>query len=228
VIEKRGKLLDFVKVSLQEHFLSEQYSAADIVEWVQWFCGTHGSPVFYAVPVPQDGEWDVNSPNYQVLSYLIFVSVRSRLFMKKPHGFLKNKLLVNVAANFLPEIKKTAFDFGPPRGLFVLMLTAVRLACYCAFSNFIWLSQYEKVVRSYKTGVYVPSGDFSAKLCNTWVKQYNRNFNKVSQERWEEILTYYDITPTSDIEGVGDQSILDEGRGALPMSSSPSITSADI
>jgi hypothetical protein len=61
------------------------------------------------------------------------------------------------------------------------------------------------------------------KSCNTWVKQYNVNFNKMTAKHWEEILEYYDTTPDSDIEGlgVGNQSILDEGHVALPMSSSP-------
>ncbi len=57
------------------------------------------------------------------------------------------------------------------------------------------------------------------KSCNTWVKQYNANFDKMTAERWEEIIEYYNITPSSDGEGVCDQSILDEGQGALPMSS---------
>jgi hypothetical protein len=48
------------------------------------------------------------------------------------------------------------------------------------------------------------------------------NFNKMTAKHWKEILKYYDTTPDSDIEGleVGDQSILDEGHTALPMSSS--------
>jgi len=128
VIEKQGKIQDFMKASLQEHFSSEQYSAADIVEWVKWFCSTHGSPVFYETPVPEDGVWKIDHLDYKVsfLNFVLFL-VRSYLYciFKKPCGFLRNKLLVNVAANFLPEIKKTAFDFGPPQGLFVLILTAV-------------------------------------------------------------------------------------------------------
>jgi hypothetical protein len=72
--------------------------------------------------------------------------------------------------------------------------------------------------------MYIPSGDFSAKSCNTWVKQYNSNFDRITTERWEEILEYYDIGCDSDVERVGDQSILDEGQGDLPMSSSPSTT----
>jgi hypothetical protein len=125
VVEKRGRILDFVKTSIQDHFISERYSATDIVAWVTWFCATHGSPVFYETPVPQDGEWDVNSADYEVCFFIFLVLVRSHVFIKKPHGFLRNKLLVNVAASFLPELKKSAFDFGPPRGLFVLILTAV-------------------------------------------------------------------------------------------------------
>jgi hypothetical protein len=66
VIEKRGKIIDFTRASLQEHFSSERYSVADIVEWVKWFCGTHGSPVFYKTPVPQDGVWKTDNPDYEV------------------------------------------------------------------------------------------------------------------------------------------------------------------
>jgi hypothetical protein len=85
--------------------------------------------------------------------------------------------------------------------------------------------QYEKIIRSYKTGIYVPSGDFSAKSCNAWVKQYNSNFNRMTAECWEEILEYYDIACDSDIERAGDLLILDEGQAALPMSSSSSVCS---
>jgi hypothetical protein len=91
----------------------------------------------------------------------------------------------------------------------------------CALQILMQPLQYEKVVRSYRTGVYVSSGDFSAKTCNTWVKQYNANFNKMSDKRWEEILEYYDTEHYSDTGGGVEQSILDEGRAALPMSSSP-------
>jgi hypothetical protein len=59
------------------------------------------------------------------------------------------------------------------------------------------------------------------KSYNTWVKQYNANFNKVTAEHWEEILEYYDIMPNSDVERGLKQSILDEGQADLPMSSSP-------
>jgi hypothetical protein len=85
-------------------------------------------------------------------------------------------------------------------------------------------SQYKKVIRSYKTSMYVLSGDFSAKLCNTWVKQYNLNFDRITAECWEEILEYYDIVCDSDIERVGNQSILDKGQADLLMSSSLSTT----
>jgi hypothetical protein len=53
------------------------------------------------------------------------------------------------------------------------------------------------------------------------LKQYNANFNKMSNKRWEEIFEYYDTTPYSDIGGGVEQLILDEGQAALPMSSSP-------
>jgi hypothetical protein len=103
-----------VKASIQEHFLSEQYSAMDIVAWVEWFCATHGSLVFHETPVPQDSEWDVTSTDYKVDFLIFLVLVCSHIFIKRPHGFLRNKLLVNVATYFLPEIKKTTFYFGPP------------------------------------------------------------------------------------------------------------------
>jgi hypothetical protein len=47
---------------------------------------------------------------------------------KKPHGFLKSKFVVEIGTHFLQEIKHSMFDFGPPRGLFVLILTAVSLS----------------------------------------------------------------------------------------------------
>ncbi len=97
-------------------------------------------------------------------------------------------------------------------------------------SEFYWLHslfspcwsslQYERVARAYKTGVYAHPGDFCAKSCNSWVKAYNNNFAEKSDEWWESLLNHYDVAE-SEPEKVGDKSILDETRGALPMSSSP-------
>jgi hypothetical protein len=82
--------------------------------------------------------------------------------------------------------------------------------------------QFEKCVRSYKTGAYVSSGSFHAKVCNTWVKQYNKNFNQKSDDWWSAILQHYAVAESdSEVGRVGDMSILDEQRAALPMSSSP-------
>jgi hypothetical protein len=135
---------------------------------------------------------------------------------------LKSKFLISVGANFLlQDSQDTAYDFGPPRGLFVLILTAVSHLSdfHHSFPCSSLSLQYEKVVRAYKTGFYVSSGDFRAKSCNTWVKVYNKNFNKITAERWEDLLQHYDVAPDSEHERVGDMSILDEARAALPMSS---------
>jgi hypothetical protein len=77
VIEKHGKVQDIVRASLQGHFSSEGYSPADIIEWVKWFCSTYGSPVFYETPIPQDGAWNTDDPDYKVSffdinSYFLF------------------------------------------------------------------------------------------------------------------------------------------------------------
>jgi hypothetical protein len=63
---KHRKIHDAVRASLQDHFAFQELSAADIVQWVKWFCSTHGSPVFYETPVPQDGMWKTDNPNYKV------------------------------------------------------------------------------------------------------------------------------------------------------------------
>ena len=68
LLERRGKIHDLVKTTLQSYFASQQYSPAEIVEWVEWFCGTYGSPVFYETPIPQDGPWDSTLPEYKVRS----------------------------------------------------------------------------------------------------------------------------------------------------------------
>ena len=83
------------------------------------------------------------------------------------------------------------------------------------------ISQYEKIVRSYKTGEYVPSGNFDAKSCGVWVKQYNKNFDGKTAEWWDRILQLYDADHDHGQDGQdpGDKSILDGGCGALPMSS---------
>ena len=128
--------------------------------------------------------------------------------------------MISIGSRFLQDIRDMALDFRPPRGLFVLILTAVSPCLHvcgaleCSQVAF----QCEKVVRSYHTGVYVPSTDFRAKFCNTWVWQYNKNFNK-TDEWWENILEYYAVVPEVEQEKVRDMSILDEGWAALPMSS---------
>jgi hypothetical protein len=93
----------------------------------------------------------------------------------------------------------------------------VRCVCLSSCSS---LLQFERAARVYKTGIYVNPGDFCAKSCNSWVKAYNNNFNGKSAAWWEGILEHYDVAE-SEPERVGDMSILDETRGALPMSSSP-------
>jgi len=130
--------------------------------------------------------WDTKDPEYE-----------------KPRGFLRSNLMIAVGKHFLRDTRDSVLDFGPPRGLIVLILTS-----------------YEKVVRSYKTGIYVSMGDFRAKLFNKWVKGYNKNFDKTTAEWWNNILRYYvDDSDDSDCEHSGDD--LDETRDALPRSPSP-------
>jgi hypothetical protein len=127
---------------------------------------------------------------------------------------------MDIGTHFLQEIKDSAFDFGPPQGLFVLVLTAVSPLQHSQLILTMSM-QYEKVVRSYKTGVYVPTGDFCAKWCNTWVRQYNKNFNK-DDSWWSDLLGHYNIAGIGQSKQADmDMSTLDEGQAALPMSSSP-------
>jgi hypothetical protein len=105
----------------------------------------------------------------------------------------------------------------------VMIMTAVSYISRVCYS-FPCLSslQFERAARTYKTGIYVNPGDFCAKLCKSWVKAYNNNFAGKSAEWWESLLEHYDVSVSeSETEKVGDMSILDETRGALPMSSSP-------
>jgi hypothetical protein len=74
VLEKRGRIHNAVRASLRAYFIAKRFSPADIVDWVQWFCSTHGSPVFYETPVSQDGAWDTKDPNYQVHRSLLLHS----------------------------------------------------------------------------------------------------------------------------------------------------------
>ena len=210
-----------MKVSVEHHFSLQNYSTTEIVKWVKWFCGTHGSPVFYETPISQGGIWDADDPNYKVKSFHFRFSSFS-FFIQKPHGFLKSKFLISIGSWFLQDSQNMVFNFGPPRGLFVLILTAVSdsLNSCGSFECSQSSLQYEKVIQSYQTGVYVPRGNFCAKSCNMWVRQYNKNFNKTANW-WKSILECYIIMPNSDHKMIGELSILDEGRGYLPMSSSP-------
>ena len=205
-------------MSIQSYFASEQFSPADIVKWVQWFCGALGGPIVYETPIPKDGIWERKHASYEVCSYYFRFLHALTNFFKKPHGFLKSKFIIDVSSHFLQEIKDSAFDFRPPRGLFVLILTAVS-ALHSMHRYFLMKPmKYERVVRSYKTGIYAPIGDFSAKWCNKWVRQYDQNFNNKMDSWWNDLLEHYNVTEVGHIKDV-DMSMLDEGRGALPMSS---------
>ncbi|KAJ8473941.1 hypothetical protein ONZ45_g16112 [Pleurotus djamor] len=188
--EKRGKIYAAVSSSLARHFNGLQLSASDIVEWTRWFRGTWGSPIFYQVPIPQDGVWDDRLPGY-----------------KKPEGFLRSTFLIELGKRFLPDIKDSPIEYGPPSGLFILLLTS-----------------YERAVRAYsKQGIYIDPGDFRAESCNTWVRQYSKNFENKPKKWWDKILEYYEDEPSDDDEEAGgfEVSVLDMRRAALPMSSSP-------
>jgi hypothetical protein len=147
VLEHRGKVYDIVKVSIQSYFASEQFSPADIVKWVQWFCSALGGPNFYETPIPMDGIWERKHASYEVCSYYFRFLHALTNFFKKPHGFLKSKFIIDVGSRFLQEIKDSAFDFRPPRGLFVLILTAVS-ALHSMHRYFLMKPmKYERVVR---------------------------------------------------------------------------------
>ncbi|KAF7436244.1 hypothetical protein PC9H_003073 [Pleurotus ostreatus] len=158
-----------------------QWGPDSIIAWVSYFCKTYGSPIFYEKPVPRDGSWNPKDPNYE-----------------PPSGFLRSPAMIELGRRFLRDRDTAALDFGPPRGLFVLLLTS-----------------FEKAVRSHKTGQYVGT-DFNEKTCGLWVKQYNKNFDSKSDEWWDRVLAPY--CDTSDVEEDVEMSMLDEGRAMLPMS----------
>ena len=53
---------------------------------------------------------------------------------QKPCGFLKNKHMISIGAHFLQDSWDTKYDFGPPRGLFVLIMMAVSFIGYICYS----------------------------------------------------------------------------------------------
>jgi hypothetical protein len=126
--ERRGKIHDAVKRALDRYFLTKKFTSTDIVRWVKWFCGTQGSPLFYKVPVPQTGVWNNREdPGYKVSYNSLFRSLFAQLAVQAPHGFLKSKFMISIGSRFLrdEDIEELRDDFGPPRGLFVLLMTAV-------------------------------------------------------------------------------------------------------
>ena len=137
---------------------------------------------------------------------------------QNPRGFLKSPVLIQLGSRFLENSKDTAFNFGPPRGLFVLLLTVVSCCIPFIYILRTKFSQYEKVARSYKLGYYIHSGDFEAKTCNMWVRQYNKNFDGKTAQWWEKILTFYSADTAVESD-VGGDSIIDKKRAALPISS---------
>jgi len=51
---------------------------------------------------------------------------------QKPRGFLKSKYMISTGTQFLQDSWDTRCNFGPPRGLFVLIMTAVsHIGCFC-------------------------------------------------------------------------------------------------
>ena len=73
-----------VKALLQNHFASEKLSHTEIIDWVDWFRNTYGSPIFYERPVPQYGTWDPKSPDYQVSTVVFFLLSIYSLVIRDP------------------------------------------------------------------------------------------------------------------------------------------------
>jgi len=136
------------------------------------------------MPTPQNGSWDTGSPSYI-----------------KPRGFLRSKFLIRIGSRFIQDSNRAVLDFGRPRGLFVLILTAC-----------------EKIVRSYKDGLYTPSSQICAKSCNMWARQYNKNFDDRTDEWWKTTLACYTGT-ASESDSEGSERSIDETRDMLPRSS---------
>jgi hypothetical protein len=85
--------------------------------------------------------------------------------------------------------------------------------------------QYERHVRGYKTGVYVKPAHFTGQNCKSLVKQYNDNFNGISDRRWELILSSLpkpdDEANETDDDGPQIISNLDTHRRNIRRSATP-------
>ncbi|KAH8979527.1 hypothetical protein EDB86DRAFT_3140234 [Lactarius hatsudake] len=157
-----------------------------IKDYVHWALKA-GGPAYYENPVPKSSKLRKDDPNYT-----------------KPDGFLRSQFILPVAKTYLgfasrSVLHPTLGPKSPPRGLYVMILTAV-----------------ERAMRAYLTGRFNAPGDFNHQTSWNAMKDFDRILDRVSESRWAQALDFVDC----DKDNL-DESMLSAYRVDLYLSSSP-------
>ncbi|KAH9169309.1 hypothetical protein EDB89DRAFT_2073150 [Lactarius sanguifluus] len=125
-------------------------------------------------------------------------------FADKPDGFLRSQFILPVAKTYLgfasrSVLRPTLGAKSPPRGLYVMILTAV-----------------ERAMRAHLTGRFNAPGDFNHQTSWNAMKDFDRILDRVSESRWAQALDFVDC----DKDNL-DESMLSAYRVDLYLSSSP-------
>ncbi|KAH8980200.1 hypothetical protein EDB86DRAFT_2813877 [Lactarius hatsudake] len=185
---RRSKIASDVLMLVKTFFERAEFKdqPEKIKDYVHWALKA-GGPAYYENPVPKSSKLRKDDPNYT-----------------KPDGFLRSQFILPVAKTYLgfasrSVLHPTLGPKSPPRGLYVMILTAV-----------------ERAMRAYLTGRFNAPGDFNHQTSWNAMKDFDRILDRVSESRWAQALDFVDC----DKDNL-DESMLSAYRVDLYLSSSP-------
>jgi hypothetical protein len=138
-----------------------------------------------------------------------------------------SRFVIEASSYFLRLAEDTVLDFGPPCGLFALIMTGVRMLISQKFYCFLvyTISQLERAFRAHvKTGSLATVERFTTQKYNDIVTSYLRNTKAISERRWNDILAACGAKNAKNDSGEDDDpnvSILEQYRGEIFIPSSP-------
>ncbi|KAH9172314.1 hypothetical protein EDB89DRAFT_2069978 [Lactarius sanguifluus] len=185
---RRSKIASDVLMLVKTFFERAEFKdqPEKIKDYVHWALKA-GGPAYYENPVPKSSKLRKDDPNYT-----------------KPDGFLRSQFILPVAKTYLgfasrSVLRPTLGAKSPPRGLYVMILTAV-----------------ERAMRAHLTGRFNAPGDFNHQTSWNAMKDFDRILDRVSESRWAQALDFVDC----DKDNL-DESMLSAYRVDLYLSSSP-------
>ncbi|KAH9019688.1 hypothetical protein EDB85DRAFT_2153576 [Lactarius pseudohatsudake] len=185
---RRSKIASDILVLVKTFFERAEFQdqPEKIKDYVHWALKS-GGPAYYENPVPKSSKLRKDDPNYT-----------------KPDGFLRSQFILPVAKTYLGFASRSVLrpslgPKSPPRGLYVMILTAV-----------------ERAMRAHLMGRFNAPGDFNHQTSWNAMKDFDRILDRVSESRWAQALDFVDC----DKENL-DESTLSAYRADFYLSSSP-------